>query len=565
MNLNFIKINFLIYTLIVATTGFVTNVSGSIPDWLWAKSSNAVITKMALDRNGNFFVTGNFNDTIVMGADTLRSYGNADIFVAKLDSAGNVLWALQAGGTNYDAGTGIGVDDSGYVYVGGYYSEDIINGLSVSANFSGNIFSTIGVTDLFLVKYDADGNFIWGRQAGGDADDYCEALSVDHLGNCYITGSYGFDVYTQYGGYDATFSFVTLTCNGDEDVFVAKYDRLGNLLWTEQGTGYYNVRSFSIDHDNSGNAYITGNAFDAARFDTTIVGQGPSGVSYYVAKCNALGWSWAKDAPGNNSQYGAVLSTDVSGNSYVLGDFDESIIFDADTFRTSNNLNAFLVKYDSHGSENWACQIYSDSFASGSAIKLINDSSFIFAGRFSDSLIIKGQTLIANSAHEDLFICKMDSSGIVESLLQLGGKGYDLCNDLAILDSENFYIGGSYIDSINVGPFSLSGNGYSGFLARYGLYSTVEIKNLTNKNYATIFPNPMTDLGTVDFVVYEKGLVKADLIDQSGKFIRSICEGIFTPGQNEINFKVNSQPSGIYYLRIQMKDYTIIKKFILMN
>ncbi|HRR51788.1 MAG TPA: SBBP repeat-containing protein, partial [Candidatus Cloacimonas sp.] len=96
-------------------------------DWLWAKqaggTSNDYGRSIAVDDNGNSYVTGDFAESATFGTTTLTSSGYDDIYVAKMDSNGNWLWAKQAGGTNYDYGYGIAVDAYGNSYVTGYFKS----------------------------------------------------------------------------------------------------------------------------------------------------------------------------------------------------------------------------------------------------------------------------------------------------------------------------------------------------------------------------------------------------------------------------------------------------------
>ncbi len=155
------------------------------------------------DPAGNTYVTGSFSGTAPFGPFTLTSAGSDDIFVAKYDGGGNVLWAQSAGGTSVDQGLAIAVDDSGNSYVTGVYSS--------SATFgSFTISSSAGTRDVFIVKYDGNGNALWARSAGGTTLDEGRGIAVDDAGNSYVTGTFS---------PPATFGSFTLTSGS---IFVAK-------------------------------------------------------------------------------------------------------------------------------------------------------------------------------------------------------------------------------------------------------------------------------------------------------------------------------------------------------
>ena len=172
---------------------------------------------IAVDINGNIYVSGNFNGTATFGGIVLTSYGNEDIFVAKYDTNGNVIWAKNAGGLNSDRGRRIEVDSSGNCYVTGHFTG--------TANFGSIVLTSNGDADFFIAKYDANGNAIWVRNGGGSGFDAGYENSIDGSGNIYVTGF--------FRGV-ATFGSTILTSYGDRDIFIAKYDDSGILLWVEQ-------------------------------------------------------------------------------------------------------------------------------------------------------------------------------------------------------------------------------------------------------------------------------------------------------------------------------------------
>ena len=152
------------------------------PDFGWAKraggndsdSSRAI----AADRMGNCYATGWFIGTATFGGTTLTSSGEGDIFVAKYDRAGKVLWARRAGGGSFDEGSGIAVDDTGNCYVTGYFSG--------TATFGGATLTSGGNGEVFVAKYDSAGNVIWVKHGGGTDEDHGNGIAVDGMGNCYM-------------------------------------------------------------------------------------------------------------------------------------------------------------------------------------------------------------------------------------------------------------------------------------------------------------------------------------------------------------------------------------------
>ena len=223
-------------------------------NWLWTKQAGGTNYdggySIAIDSSGNSYVTGYFRGTASFGNTTLTSSGQDDIFVAKLDSNGNWLWAKKAGGTNNDEGHGIATDSSGNSYVTGYFYG--------TASFGSTTLTSSGDIDIFVAKLDSSGNWLWVKQAGGASTDHGNSITIDSSGNSYVTG-YFYSV-------TASFGTTTLTSNGESDIFVAKLDSSGNWLWAKKAGGAYYDYGYSIATDSSGNCYLSGSFSGTASF-----------------------------------------------------------------------------------------------------------------------------------------------------------------------------------------------------------------------------------------------------------------------------------------------------------
>ncbi|MDP1747271.1 MAG: SBBP repeat-containing protein, partial [Bacteroidota bacterium] len=150
-------------------------------------------------------------------------------------------WAKRAGLYAFDLGYGVGTDNAGNVYIAGKYE--------LNAYFGGTYVKCAGNHDIYIAKYSPSGAFLWVRTAGGSSGDYAHALAVDGAGNSYLTGE--MEQTTRFGS-------VALTSRGSNDVFVAKYDTNGNLIWAKNlGGGGGSDQGLGISLS-GGNVYITG-------------------------------------------------------------------------------------------------------------------------------------------------------------------------------------------------------------------------------------------------------------------------------------------------------------------
>ena len=197
---------------------------------LWARqfgsSSSDYTVAVSADGLGNAYVTGNTAGS--MGGPNARA---ADAFVTKFDSTGNVQWIRQFGTSSQETGIGVSADRLGNVYISGQTDG------SLDSNNAGS-------TDIFVRKFDAAGNLIWGRQFGTSGQELGGTASVDGLGNVFVSGFAAGDL----AGPNA----------GAFDAFVRKYDSFGNVLWTQQlGTDQADG-SYSVSADQFGHVYIAG-------------------------------------------------------------------------------------------------------------------------------------------------------------------------------------------------------------------------------------------------------------------------------------------------------------------
>jgi hypothetical protein len=334
--------------------------------WLWAKNAGGTSddggSDIAVDVNGNSYVTGHFQDTATFGSTTLTSSGSADIFIAKLDSSGNWLWTTKAGGIGDDGGSDIAVDTSGNSYVTGNFRGTV--------TFGSTTLTSNGDSDIFIAKLDNRGNWLWVKKAGGTDHDIGHGIAVDASGNSYVTGDFDGT---------ATFGDITLTSNGYYDIFVAKLDSSGNWLWAMNAGGTYIDWGWDIAVDANGNSYVTGHFDRTANFGSnTLTSYGYWNI--FVTKLDSSGnWLWAKNAGGTGYDEGCDIAVDARGNSYVTGYFKGSATFGSTTL---TNEDIFVAKLDCNGNWLWAKNAGGSSNDSGNGIAVDASGNSYVTGYF---------------------------------------------------------------------------------------------------------------------------------------------------------------------------------------
>lgn len=241
-------------------------------NFLWAKNIGGTSyvqgNSIEVDAMGNVYTTGYFFGTVDfnpgVGTFNLTSNGNEDVFISKLNSSGDFLWAKKIGGSSGDYGQAIALDASGNIYTTGFfaYTVDFDPGPGTF-----NLSSTGGFQDIFISKLDASGNFLWAKQMPGTGNSASYSIKLDATGNVYTTGVFQYTI-----DFDPNAGIANLTSSGgvNTDIFISKLDALGNFLWAiKLGDTLYDQGS-SIAIDQLGNVYTTGYFIGTSDFDPGV-------------------------------------------------------------------------------------------------------------------------------------------------------------------------------------------------------------------------------------------------------------------------------------------------------
>ena len=261
-----ISLTFIIY-MTLSTAGHA--------QWQWARNASLVGNvspgKAACATAGIVYIAGSFvaNNTCTFGSVTLDDSNlSLRMYLAKYDSLGNVLWAKGGGGDSncLASGTSVATDRWDNVYVVGSYTNYYFD---LGDTIIYNTDTTVGdnSSDIFIVKYNANGQLIWARDAGGRGNDYPTGIAIDTAGSLFVCGYYS-SLKMMFGNDTLHYPKNTNLNGGGSDIFVAKYDSAGTVLWAKDfhGAGNKIDRLISCATDAQGNLVI-GGYFD----DSTLV------------------------------------------------------------------------------------------------------------------------------------------------------------------------------------------------------------------------------------------------------------------------------------------------------
>lgn len=374
---------------------WIKTMGGTGIDWSYAVS---------VDSGGNVYVGGVFTNTAAnanavkdFSGATLLGKGGGDAFIAKLDNNGNQQWIKILGGTQSDALYGAAADQSGNIYVIGYFLNPSTDGYGVK-DFAGN--PLVGITtattfnyDVFVAKLDATGTQQWITKLGSSSNDMGNSIAVDSAGNVLVCGHYS------TGAKD--FSGATLSGN-QFSAFIAKLNSSGIQQWINTLRGSQDEAAASVAVDSSDNVYVSGNfENDSANTNNvvdfsgaTIVGSGATTTDAYVAKLNASGvQQWIKVMGGTQAEYANEIAVDSSFNVYVSGYYTNDSVntnlvkdFAGVNLLGQGGSDVYLAKLNSTGSQQWIKSFGGSGADSGSGLAVSN-TSVLLGGTYTNDNI----------------------------------------------------------------------------------------------------------------------------------------------------------------------------------
>jgi len=528
----------------------------------WAKSVGGLNydngNAITLDNSGNIYVTGRFQKYVGVPADfdpgvgvyNLEAIGQYDAFILKLDSSGNLIWAKNIGGSGgVSEGNSISIDADGNVYTVGSFSYDADFDPSATATFilSAPYIIFNNPTNIFALKLNSNGNFVWAKSIGGTFSDVATALVLDSSSNLHIAGNF-----TGTVDFDPNSGVSELVGAGSKDGFILKLDTSGNYVWAKAISGSGNDEINAITLDNSGNVFATGQFSSTTDFDPSAAVFKITGNGSFVLKLNSNGeFQMAKGFVTSVGVQANAIKVDATGNIYTTGaeqgatDFDPSgasYIFNQTPF--ANDM--FLTKLNNNGDFVWAKKIYTTAADNSKGLVLDPSGNIYIVGTaYGSTLRIENEstTITPGVSGDYLTVLKFNPAG---NLLGSNFIGSSILGNSVALDSnQNVYVAGTSF---------LSGSFDNIFISKLQIQTIgLSVKeNQLSQNFK-IYPNPSNGNFNIE--------VDENMIGSKATIFNLLCQKVkdFDLKTTITNQYLNK---GIYLLEIENKGNKTSKKLI---
>jgi hypothetical protein len=531
----------------------------------WAKDEGAAGYDYGMgvttDNSGNIYMAGKYEQCAVFSGSTINcaSNYNHDIYLAKYSPSGSLTWIRTAGGPLGDYAHAVACDGNNNVVIAGEIegaSTDLIT-------FSNSTVTLHPVydNDFVLAKYDLSGNLQWALREGGYGSEKAEGVCLDNSGNIYCCGHF-----IQPITWNGT---TTTNSAGQEDCFIVKYDPNGSFQWVKTFGGPGTDIVKGVKCDAAGNVYAVGYYSDQCVFGTTTYSTNANSayLDVFLAKYDPSGnLLWVRTAGSQYDDAGWSITIDNSGLIYISGEFNAAVYFGSTQVVTHGNSDAFVACYDQSGTPMWAKGAGGPLFERARGIGSFGNTLFI-TGQFG-STVTFGTTNLTAADSSDVFFASLTNTGTFLNASSVMGpadatetlgfeSGQSICADPAGV----VYASGALLNGGTFGSITSGGYGKTdAFLAR--IDQMVNVNNLTanNKNIS-VYPNPGNGKFTlnIDEATYDKLDLK--VFNCLGQTV----DAKINKGTYKTTLDLSDLENGVYFIEIKDEDKTVNTKKVVIH
>ncbi len=529
--------------------------------------------KFATNAQGDIISTGYFTSDIDLdpSASTANftNNGSRDLYIQKLNSNGDFVWGKTIGSTGQDEGRDVVIDNADNIFILGTFE----NTVDFNTGGSNGVITSNGSRDVFLLKLNNTGDFVWVKNIGGIENDDCFSLVIDNNDNLYISG-----VFYQTVDFGLGSSPQPITSIGSSDAFVLKLNNNGDYIWVKAYGSTSQDYAGQIMVNNLGEVYVAGGFANIVEFEygvsqTYLTSTGGFfGLDSYLLKLDNLGnYVWVKHTCSSIGDVFVMDSKmDNDGNIYNIGSIEDVTDFDpssntenANTVSSTNQY--FIQKLNSNGDLVWAKL---NGAVDASKMTITNSNNLLLVGSFSGTvdfdLGVNNFDLTPQNSTNGAFFQTINSNGEFVNAYYLDGFNNQACyygiKDIKYDNNGDILVYGQFSGTIDLNVDPNQNNTYTSlgsndiFFLKQTNFDVGLDKNNQQINF-DVYPNPTNDLLTIKTDIDTKVDVKIYNINGALVYSNSF--------KNKININLQEAP-GVYIVELNsensVKRMKLVKK-----
>ena len=398
---------------------------------------------LAIDGRGNIVIVGDFWGSIDFGGSRLTSAGDRDIFIAKFNNEGKLLWSKRYGDASEQVGVGVAIDGEGNLFV--------VSAFTGTLSFGGDLLVSKGLYNMALAKLDPSGKHIWSRSFGDMQYHVPECIAVGSSGNILVAGR--FQGALDLGGY------VLESTSRQTDIFIVSFSSDGECYWAKKLGGPFEQQARSLAIGEDGTIALTGVFKGLLRIDNEILNQdNPEDYCGFLVTFDQIGGVlWCKRFGEPHVEQGSVVTFDVHNGDLLVAGFIRNklpvgIMSQADSI-------CLFARYDPTGILKWSKTFRQNAFTD--SISVNPHGNILLSGHFQGSVDL-GEGELVSAGGYDIFVATFTADGNLICSERFGDKQHQFLVKGAYGVDGAIILGGSFHGTIDFGNGPLIATGYDG-------------------------------------------------------------------------------------------------------
>ncbi|MGM0575175.1 MAG: hypothetical protein ACQEXJ_05540 [Myxococcota bacterium] len=391
----------------------------------WAKA-------IAVNGAGEALVTGIFSGSFTLGTEEM-TYGNTDVFLAKVAADGQIMWARDIGGFAVEQADDLALAPNGDVVFTGWYDGSTTIGDTELSNDNGS-------WDAYVARYTTDGEPVWATKFPGDGDNQGIGVATSATGDVYVAG-----VYEQWATVSSTYALMG-------NAFLAKLNGDGEPQWSFGVGGPEVDRARGVAVDSNGDVLVTGSVGSLVDFDPGE-GEHEGGPGLFVAKYDAGGqylWHYVR-----SGAHGQAIAVDADGDAYVAGTRTAGIV--------GGSTDGYLLKLSGTGAYQWSSQLGSIGHDALRDVAVDPVGNVLVTGDFGASTTWEGVGLANASSpgyDEDAVVAEFTPDGAMNWVVRFAGPDEEWGHAVAAAPTGHAVWAGHVSETVTLNEDVLTSQGH---------------------------------------------------------------------------------------------------------